>query len=101
MHFVLDIPSLKGITAGVSNIGAAAVGYLGMDVIQILAGIALIYLAIKMAKRAAGKLVYMIAIAAIYLFSRGLLNMGMLLDWWHQLPEFVEKIFVLGRSFWA
>ena len=92
------LPSLDSLTTSVSQLGSAAIGYLGMDVIQILLGIGLIFLAIKLAKRAVNKLVYLIVIAAIYLFSRGILSMGTLLEWWDKLPGFINQIFVLGRS---
>lgn len=93
-----SVPSLDKITTGLAGLGEAAIGYLGMDICQILVGIGLVFLALKLAKRAASKLVYMLVVAALYLISRGVLNMGTLLEWWNALPGIVEKLFMLGRS---
>lgn len=94
----MSLPSIESVSASLADLGSAAIGYLGMDICQILIGIAIVFLALKLARRAAGKLVYMLVIAAIYLISRGVLSMGTLLEWWDKLPGVLEKIFLLGRS---
>ena len=56
-----------------------------LDIIQIIIGVALFIIAIKLIKKVTKLVFFILLVAAIYCFSKGILDIGILMQWWSSI----------------
>lgn len=98
MDTIGELPGVGDIASGASELGGSVISYVGMDILQIVVGLVLIYVSIKWLGQAIGKLSFVFVLIAAYLILRGVVDLGSLTNVFKDVPDILERILLIGRE---